>query len=332
MNKLFARILDGIAMDVLTPRFDISHEAVQHNIALLDNAPLPPRRLTKTPRLFMKQTGSRDVFDIYEYAFPSRVDTSSQKNDTVYGRYYKLNDSTPKSTVILLHGMFEHGYRNLERYAINFIRSGHNCITLTLPYHIERASNGLQSGRQFVSNNLAGIFTALKQAMSDVMSLINWLNASGEKRVGLMGINLGGLIASLVASSTRRVNYLLLLAPAISPLQVTGYTRAGRAVEERIEATGLTKQELYMLFEPWTLLHNRPIVPNSRTLILKAEHDSVIPSDSIDRVCEAWSGPRLLASSHGHLTIMASRKVLKDIVAFLDHAFAPKRTTGVSAE
>jgi len=332
MNKLFARIIDGMAIDLLAPRFSKSDVAIERNLHLIDNPPLPPRRLVKTPKLFLKNTGSKGLFDIYEYAFPSKVETASLQNNTVYGRYYRIKDGVPKSTVVFLHGMFESNHRRSERHALNFIKSGHNCLTMTLPHHIERAPRGWRSGRHFISNDLTVIFTGLQQAMNDVMSLINWLKSNGEKRIGLIGIDVGGLIASLVASSTRRINYLLLLTPAISPLQVIGYTRSGRAVEGRIGATGLTKQELYMLFEPWTLLHNKPIVSNNRTLIIKAEHDTIIPADSIDRVWDAWEKPKMVASSHGHLSMMASRQVFREISAFLDYTFAPKKTTGASAE
>jgi pimeloyl-ACP methyl ester carboxylesterase len=332
MNKIFARILDGIAIELMSPRFHQSDRFIEQNHLLLDNPPLPPRIRAGKPRLFMKQAATMDGFELYEFAFPSRVDTASQKNNSVFGRYYKLNDTVSKSTVVLLHGIFEKNYRQLERHALNFIKSGHNCLIVTLPYHMERAPKGQQSGNHFVSNDLEGIFTALRQSVSDVRTMVGWLNANGEKRVGIMGIDLGGLIGSIVASSTRRINYLILLAPAISPLQVTGYTRSGHAVDGRIEATGLTKQELYMLFEPWTLLHNRPVISKNRVLIIRGQHDAIVPSDSIDRVCEAWNQPRMIESRNGHLGIMASRKILKDVGAFLDYAFAPKKTTGASAE
>lgn len=332
MNKIFARVLDVLAIGLLSHRFQQSDSFIEQNRLLLENPPLPPRIRATKPILFLKQVAVKDDFELHEFAFPSKIETASQKNNSVFGRYYKLTGTAPKSTIILLHGIFENSYRHLERHALSYIKSGHNCLIMTLPYHMERTPKGQRSGKHFVSSDLDGIFTALKQGMSDVRAIISWLYANGEKRIGIMGIDLGGLIGSIVASSTRRINYLVLLAPAISPLQVTGYTRSGHAVDGRIEATGLTKQELYMLFEPWTLLHNRPIVSKNRVLLIRGEHDAVVPSDSIDRVWEAWNEPHMIESSHGHMSIMASRKILKDVSGFLDYAFAPKKTTGASAE
>lgn len=330
MNKLIAQTIDRITINILSPRFNTSETFKDRNLLLLDNPPLPPKRLIKTPKLFLKRIKIKGSVDIYDYAFPSRVETPHLKNNTVYGRYYKLNNGAPKSTVILLHGLYESRHWYQEKHALNLAKNGHNCLIMTLPYHIERAIKGTMSGNQLLSTDLRSIFEALQQGMKDVMALINWLIANGEKKIGLMGISMGGLIAGLVASVTRKVNYLVLVAPATTPLQITGYTRAGKVMDDRIKMTGLSKDQLFGLFEPWGLLYHKPLVATDRTFIIEAVHDTVIPSNSIEQVWGAWGKPRISKYEHGHLSILATRRVFKDVNAFLGNTFAPRKSAGLS--
>lgn len=329
MNKVLARSIDKLANDILSPRFNASEAFKKQNLLLLDNPPLPPRRLIKTPKLFLKRIDRKGSLDTFEFAFPSRVETSYLKNNTVYGRYYKLNDRIPKSTIILLHGMYENSHRYLKKHALNLIGNGHNCLVIALPYHIERTPKGSQSGSQFLSTNLQGIFEALQQALKDVLALVNWLISNGEKTIGLMGIDVGALVAGLVASATRKINYLILLAPAVTPLQVTGYARSEEIVSSRIRMTGLTQEQFLGLFEPWSLIHHKPLTPADRTFLIKASHDLIVPGDSVEKMWSAWGEPKISRLEHGHLSILATRRIFKDINAFLNDSFAHKTSAGL---
>ncbi|HZD60988.1 MAG TPA: YqiA/YcfP family alpha/beta fold hydrolase [Anaerolineae bacterium] len=330
MNKLLAQTIDRLAIDILSPRFNASEAFTGRNRLLLESPPIPPKRIIKTPKLFLKRVKVKGSIDIYDYAFPSRVETPHVKNNTVYGRYYKLNNGAPKSTVILLHGIFESRHWYQEKHALNIVKSGHNCLIMTLPYHVERAAKG-QSGSQFISTDLKSIFEALQQGMKDVMALINWLVANGEKKIGLMGVSLGGLVAGLVASASRRINYLVLLAPSTTPLQITGYVRAGRVMDNRVKSTGLSKDQLFELFDPWRLLYHKPhVVPSDRTFIINAVHENALPDDSVENVWGAWGKPRISRYEHGNLSILTTRRVFRDISTFLGEAFTPRKSAGLS--
>jgi len=329
MNKLFAQTLDKLVVSILSPKFNSSKAFKDQNLSLLNKPPLPPKRLIKTPKLFLKKVKVKNSFDIYNYAFPSRVETPHLKNNTVYGRYYKLNNKTPKSTIILLHDIFESRHRYQEKHALNIVKSGHDCLLMTLPYHIERTIKRTASGSQFISTDLSSVFGALQQGVKDVMALINWLTANGEKNVGLMGIGLGGLIAGLVASTTRKINYLILLAPAITPLQIAGYIKSEKIMDGRIEATGLSKDQLFSLFEPWSFSHHKPLAPADRVFIVEALYDTVISSNRVENVWDAWGRPKISKHKHGRLGILASRRVFRDVSRFLDEIFAHQKSAGL---
>ncbi|MCL6472381.1 MAG: alpha/beta hydrolase family protein [Firmicutes bacterium] len=316
-------------MSILSPKFDSSDAFKAQNLYLLNNPPRPPKRMIKTPKVFLKEVGRKGSLNVYEYAFPSRIQTAQLKNNTVYGRYFKLSNVNPKSTFILLHGMHSKNYRYLEKHALNLARNGHNCITITLPYHIERATKSSASGKQFLSTNLRIVFEALQQAVKDVLSLVNWLSANGDKKIGLLGISLGGLIASYVSSATRKINYLVLLTPATNPMQIMGYMSSGKTANDRIAKTGLTEKQMLELTEPWDLKESKPHTPANRTLILKAAYDAIVPSDSIEKVLDAWGKPQIIRYNHSHLSILISRQVFKDINKFLADTFRYQSSTGL---
>lgn len=326
MNKLFAQTLDRFSMSFLLPKFSASGASKASNFNLLEQPALPPKRLLKTPKIFIKKTRTKGNIEVFDFAFPSGIETPVLKNNTVYGRYFKVKNGVAKSTAIMLHGIHECKHRYTERHALQLAKSGHNCIVMTLPYHVERAPKKSASGNQFLSTDLRGIFEALQQGVKDVLALINWLTANGEKRIGLIGVNLGALIAGFAASATRRINYLVMLAPATSPLHVTGYTKGGRLNGERIKKTGLSQTQFVELFKPWDLETHKPLVSADRTLIIKAEHDAFIPGESVERLWSAWGKPKIQRYAHGHLTALSTRRAYKDIVRFLDGAFPQQQS------
>lgn len=326
MNKLLAQTIDKLALALLSPKFNGSSAYKHQNIYVANNPPVPPKKITRTPKPFLKQTKRKGAIDIFDYAFPSRVETPHVKNNTVYGKYFKLNDIVPKSTVILLHGIHESKHRYQEKHALNLARNGHDCVIMTLPYHIERAVKGYVGGSQFLSTDLHTIFEALQQAVKDVMALVNWLATNGEQKVGLLGIGFGGLVAGLVASVTRKINYLVLMAPATTPLQITGYSKLDHVIDDRITRTGLAHEEFCRLMEPWNLENHKPTISSTRTLIIEAVYDAVIPRDAIERLWTKWGEPRIQRYQHGHLSMLTSRRVFKDINRFLDDTFAQQKS------
>ncbi|NCO66566.1 MAG: hypothetical protein COW32_06640 [Candidatus Aquicultor secundus] len=62
------------------------------------------------------------------------------------------------------------------------------------------------------------------------------------------------------ASVTRKIDYLILIAPATTPLQITGYSKLDRIIDDRITKTGLSSEDFFRLMEPWGIemrrLHN----------------------------------------------------------------------------
>jgi len=330
MNRILAQTIDRLALTLFYPKFRASGKFKNQNLYLLNDPPLPPKRIIKTPKLFIKRTRRKGALDVYEFAFPSRVETSGLKNNTVYGQYFKLNNGTAKSTVILLHNIHENRHRYHMKHALSLVKNGHNCVVMTMPYHIERSSRRYSRGSEFLSTDLRTIFEALQQAIKDVLSLINWLTANGEKKIGLLGIGFGGLIAGLVASTTRKVNFMVLLAPITNPLQMTGFMASGKLISDRINRTGLTENQFLELTKPWELDNHKPLAPKNRIMIIEASHNNTVPGKEVEKTWSAWEEPSLKRYRHGQVSLRASKQALKDVITFINQAFAQQKSAGLS--
>jgi len=329
MNRILAQTIDRLTLTLFSPKFRASSNSKNQNLYLLNDPPIPPRRIIKTPKLFIKRTRRKGNLDIYNFAFPSRIETLQLKNNTVYGQYFKLNNGVAKSTVILLHDIHESRHRYHVKHALNLVKNGHNCVVITMPYHIERSSRRYSRGNEFLSTDLRTIFEALQQATKDVLSLINWLTANGEKKIGLLGIGFGGLIAGLVASATRKINFMILLAPVTNPLQMTGFMASGKLLSDRINQTGLTENQFLELLKPWELENHKPLVSKNRIMIIEAAYNSAVPGEEVEKTWSAWEKPNLKKHYHGQVSMRVSKRILKDISTFINQAIAQQQSAGL---
>ncbi|HEY3373587.1 MAG TPA: alpha/beta hydrolase family protein [Candidatus Aquicultor sp.] len=334
MNKIIAHTLDKVSMPSVSPRRAGLNGFDNLGLDFIEKLPHPPKRVLKTPKIFLKHTAAQGPLDVFQFAFPSKITTASTTNNTVFGHYFKHKNGLPKSTIIILHGLFERRYKRAEAHALNLTKQGHDCVLITLPYHMERSVKRSASGKQFVSGNPRDVFEALQQAVKDVLALITWLTGNGEQKIGLLGFNLGAYVAGLVATAVRKVNYAILLAPVTSPLQLfKGSVAETRAdTKTGVIAAGLEKESdrhAAHLLAQWELQYNKPLVPAERIFLAEARHDSFIPCESIERLWDAWGKPRIQRYQCGHIGAIGARRTNKDISKFLNEALSQQRNAGL---
>lgn len=138
--------------------------------------------------------------------FTSTVRTPYEENNTAYGRYFPVpsRDGAQSDEVARARGravvVLPHwNAKPQEHVGLCRIisRAGIAALRLTLPYHEQRAAPGFERADCMVSANVGMTLQSMRQAVLDTRSAIDWLEARGYDRIGIIGTSIGSCIGFL---------------------------------------------------------------------------------------------------------------------------------------
>jgi hypothetical protein len=154
-----------------------------------------------TPRLT-----DHDVHDNV-LRFPSAIVTPEAVNNTVEARVFHPapgRRSGPRRGVVVMAqwNADREGHVGLCRL---FARFGLTAVRLSLPYHDSRKPADLERADLIVSPNIGRTLQINRQAVMDVRRVVDWLEAQGVERIGIMGTSLGSCLSMLAMAHDPRI-------------------------------------------------------------------------------------------------------------------------------
>jgi acetyl esterase/lipase len=170
----------------------------------------------------------------------------------------------------------------------------------------------------------------LRQAVVDARKAVSWLQERPEvdkERIGVVGISIGGILASLVASVEPRIKasvWMLAGADLVELLANTREPSIRRARETLFATSGLTAQ---MFIDQY---RNAIISPEdyvgridpSSVLMLTASFDRVVPRRNARLLWEAAGRPQRRLVPLGHFSSIAVYPLSKRwVIEFFQHEF-----------
>ncbi|HUS07311.1 MAG TPA: hypothetical protein VMZ52_13480 [Bryobacteraceae bacterium] len=133
--------------------------------------------------------------------FTSAVTSPHPENNVVHGQWFPAEKS--KAAVLVL----PHWNARAEQHAglCKGIRMlGMSALRVSLPYHDYRMPAELQRADYAVSSNVGRTLDATRQAVVDIRSCADWLQAQGYERIGIVGTSLGSCYAFLASAHDPR--------------------------------------------------------------------------------------------------------------------------------
>lgn len=125
-------------------------------------------------------------------AWTSGIETPSKENNTACAHYFPSPRHRRAAVIILPHWNAKAGtYFDLCRL---FNRVGLSALRLTLPYHEERNSPGLERADHLVAPNVGRTLQSLRQAVVDTRAAVEWLKVQGYERIGIVGTSIGSCV------------------------------------------------------------------------------------------------------------------------------------------
>ena len=174
----------------------------------------------------------------------------------------------------------------------------------------------------------------IRQSVIDVRRGIDWAVASGAdggRGVGLLGVSMGSIIGTLVASSDDRVRSTILA------LVGGGLADGLRTVRSEVEidafftgaeARGLSGGELDRAlaeaFDPLDPFRHAPYLDPARTLVIHARFDALVPLEVGATVREAAGNPEWVVLPTGHYSAALLLSYIEDRIGeHLDRTLTP---------
>ena len=190
----------------------------------------------------------------------------------------------------------------LSRYlAARLADRGVAALFVQLPYYGNR--RGAEKEQRFLSVDIGRSVGAMRQGICDVRRASAWLAGREEvdaAKLGVAGISLGGIVASVAAAVDPAINRVPRCWPAAGWPTSSGRCPRGAKYRELWLASGRTKADLEALTAPFDPLTHADRLKGKRILMIAGIVDEVIPPSAARALWEKAGRPPIRWYDCGH--------------------------------
>ena len=202
---------------------------------------------------------------------------------------------------------------------------GLNVAIPVLPLHGPRTV-GLRSGDGFLIGDHLDTVHAVAHAVWDIRRLIAWIRQQDAPAVGIYGVSLGGLVASLIASLESDLRLTIAGVPPVDLARLTRW-HIPPVVLRMSEYAGMAWDDLGQLLRVISPLAMKPRLERDRLFLFGALCDSLIPPDHVRDLWRHWQQPRIHWYAGSHISFVWDKEVRNFIdAALLDAGLTAART------
>jgi hypothetical protein len=219
--------------------------------------------------------------------FTSAVKTPYPENDVVNARWYESAGSReqgvgiregekrkPKQAMIVMPQW------NADAISHNvfgslFNQFGISVLRLSKPYHDTRRPAELERSDYAVSSNVGRTIEACRQAVADIRSCVDWLEAQGYEQIGVLGTSLGSCYAFIAAAMDARLKVCAFNHASTWFGDVVWTGQSTRHIHATFEHAGLTQDDVRKIFvavSPMAYMEQFAANPK-RSLVVYAPYD-----------------------------------------------------------
>jgi hypothetical protein len=209
--------------------------------------------------------------------FTSAVPTPYPKNNTVHAWHFPADS---KGRVVLVLPQWNADGRSHIALCrmLNFF--GLSALRLSLPYHDLRMPANLARADYMLSPNLGRTLQAVRQAVVDSRSAIDWLESHGYKRFAVLGTSIGSCVALITMAHDARLSLSVLnhVSPYFADVVWRGIStqHVRKGLEGNINLEDLRK--IWMPISPKAYF-KKLVGTGKRSFLVHALYDYTFPHD-----------------------------------------------------
>ena len=210
--------------------------------------------------------------------FTSPVSTPHPENDVVNARWYPApaeKQAGKRKQAIIVMPQWNADAFSHNALCTLFNRFGISCLRLSKPYHDIRRPAELERSDYAVSANIGRTLSACRQAVVDIRSCIDWLEAQGYEQFGVLGTSLGSCYAFIAAAHDPRLEVCAFNHASTWFGDVVWTGQSTRHIRAAFEQAGLSQKQVRQLFlgvSPMAFMEKFASDPK-RVLVVHATYD-----------------------------------------------------------
>lgn len=240
------------------------------------------------------------AYSVWSVRFPSPIVTPDVENNTVHAEYFRPKRAGKRPAVIVLHILGADFA--LSRYmAARLADRGVGALFVKLPYYGERRPAGGE--KRFLSSDIGRSVLAMRQGVCDVRRASSWLAARPEidsDRLGVTGISLGGIVASLAAAVDPSLNQGAFLLAGGDLAKVLWEMPEGARYRMAWVKSGRTFEDLKAMTDPFDPLTYAQGLAGKRLMMIAGNVDEVVPPSCARALWDAAGRPPITWYDCGH--------------------------------
>jgi hypothetical protein len=295
-------------------------DAPRRYFAFLDQAPDPLVSETRYRRRLRGGVivGRRFIGRYRPYEANRPADANA---DAILLEHWMHEREPPHATVLALHG-FSMGQPRIDAFALfatRWFRRGLDVALLTLPYHGARTPPGARfSGQQFAATDPAALNDAVRRAVYDVHAMRGWLREQTGLPVGLLGLSLGGYLASLMAGLCDDLDFVMPMVPPVCMGDLAWRFVERSRVQRRGAAPAYSHDGLRAVYRVHSPLTFPLRVAKERVLIIAGRGDRIVPPEHPHALWRHWGEPSIHWFSGSHLAPFGREGIVARALAHLE--------------
>jgi pimeloyl-ACP methyl ester carboxylesterase len=221
--------------------------------------------------------------------FTSSISSPYPENDQVNARWYpapksKTSTGSPRQAIVVMPQW------NADAISHNalctlFNRFGISALRLSKPYHDIRRPEELERSDYAVSANVGRTIAACRQAVVDIRSCLDWLEAQGYTQFGVLGTSLGSCYAFIAAAHDPRLRICAFNHASTWFGDVLWTGQSTRHIRAAFEQAGLDQakvREIFLSISPMAYMRQFAS-DRRRVLVIHAKYDlTFLPEFSLD--------------------------------------------------
>jgi dienelactone hydrolase len=209
--------------------------------------------------------------------------------------------------------------RMMGQFARYLAERGIGAAVMDLPYHMHRRAPGVGSGGPFTDPDVNRMIQAASQSASDVSTVVTWLSRQPSvdpRRIGVLGVSLGAMIAHLAMGKDERLSAGVAI---LGGGNLADLRRASLVfkIREHDPPRKLSLQELDRLDQVDPLHYASRNQPR-RVLMIQAARDLLVPPRDARVLWEALGRPPIVWVDTNHFGLsLTPRSVVRTSAAYL---------------
>jgi len=254
-------------------------------------------------------------------------------------RAYLYKTEGTDEGVVFVHGIGRKSLRFLHYYPRMFQKSGFSAVMPVLPFHYDRVSAEREHYDRFIGGPTEVMEQKFHHAVADVRTCVELLKRLGCRRIHIMGISSGGMIAVITMARDSAIDRGVLAITGGNLEVISWYSiatriyrvgKSRRAHRERSIEIRKKFDECAESFRSVRDLERIPsffrydpslfakLITSDRVLMFSALLDVFIPRESSDDLYRRLGKPERIMLPSGHLSahVLFRRLMLQRAVSF----------------